>query len=189
MAFVCGSVCKKPAVHLVVLFYYFISYFLTLLNYWFFLGNERTLIGNDFVQAYLAMNVIGIACMLLLGSPWIFMAYYFGSQLNYRQRRNATVLGLVISFVFHDFALWVMDFYVVWNYGWIHLLQGTSFVLLCVSATVGFFGLWLGYAWKVSKILQQHFSANAFAVSYAGGPAAVGGLQPAFGGLGAGDRI
>jgi hypothetical protein len=155
---------RAPKPHLVFLFLYFSEYFLGVLNWWWFVSLERALFGDALVNAHLAFNVIGCLSFVFVGSPFMFMPYRYGLQMTPRGRRNNAILCMVIVFVLHDFPLWLMEFWMVWAWGWIHVLQGVSVVILTGTTAFGFFGVWLGYAWKMSKLLQEKFGSAAFNV-------------------------
>jgi hypothetical protein len=156
---------RPPRPHLLFLFYYFAQYFICALNWWWFVSYERALFGDDLVNAHLGFNVIGCISFALFASPFMFLPYRYGQRMSPRERRNSTIVCIVQVFVLHDFPLWLMEFWMVWQWGWIHELQGISIILLTSTTAVGFFGVWLGYPWKMSKVLQTYFGSAAFNVA------------------------
>jgi hypothetical protein len=158
-----------PPFHLCMLFFYFIEYFIDVVHWWFFIEYEQSLFGSTVVQAHLAFNIVGCIIFFVVASPFLFMPYHYGKQMEYKIRRNSTVVAIAVSWLFHDMPLFFIEFWIIWNFGWIHVLQGLSMLLIGIAFAVGFFAVWLGYAWKVSKVLQTHFSGNAFTVAVAGG--------------------
>ena len=166
------SLIPMPPFHLCVLFFYFIEYFMALCSWWFFSSSETALFGSVTVDAQQAFIVLGTLIFFIVASPCIFFPYYYGRDLEYKVRRNFTVMGIGISWLVHDMPLWFIEFNVVWNYGWVHLLQGVSFLLISIAFAIGFFAVWLGYTWKMSKFLQNQFGGSDFTVAVAdgGGP-------------------
>ncbi len=160
---------RLPPFHLLMLFLYFISYFVDIVHWWFFVEFEEALFGPMVVQAHLAFNIIGSIFFFIVASPFLFMPYFYKDQMEYKIRRNSTVFAIAISWLFHDMPLFFIEFWIIWNFGWIHVIQGVSMLLIGLSFAVGFFSVWLGYTWKVSKFLQTHFSGSAFTVAVAGG--------------------
>ena len=163
---------RWPKPHLVFLFIYFSEYFICVLNWWWFVSYERALFGDDLVNAHLGFNVIGVVSFAIFASPFMFLPYRYGEQMTTRSKRNSAILCMMTVFLLHDFPLWLMEFWMVWQWGWIHILQGVSIIILTGTTTFGFFGVWLGYAWKVSKLLQTYFGSTSFNV--AEGPGGIG---------------
>jgi hypothetical protein len=152
----------KP--HLMFLFLYFSEYFISALNWWWFVSYERVLFGDTLVNAHLAFTIVGCITFAFFGSPFMFLPYRYGNRMSPRERRNASIACVMTVFLLHDFPLWIMEFWMVWQWGWINILQGVSVLLLTFTTAVGFFGVWLGYAWKMSKLLQVYFGSSAFNV-------------------------
>ena len=163
------SIIPWPPFHLALLFFYFVEYLIGIVHWWFFVEFESALFGTAVVNAHLAFNIIGSLLFFLVASPFIFMPYYYRDQTEYKVRRNSTVMAMGISWLFHDLPLWFIEFWIMWNFGWIHIIQGLSMILVSISFAVGFFSVWLGFAWKMSKLLQTHFGGSAFTVAVAGG--------------------
>lgn len=158
---------RLPRAQLVFLFLYFSVYFICVLNWWWFVSFERALFGDNLVNAHLGFNVVGCITFALFASPFMFLPYRYGQQMSPRDRRNSMIACMGAVFLLHDFPLWLMEFWMVWEWGWIHVLQGVSVILLTFTTAFGFFGVWLGYAWKMSKVLQTQFGSAAFNVGNA----------------------
>jgi hypothetical protein len=164
-----SSAMTLPPIQLALLFFFFIEYVVCVVNWWFFVEFETALFGSTVVDVHLAFNIIGCIAFYLIASPFLFMPYHFKDQMEYKVRRNSTVFALGISFLLHDMPIWFIEFWIVWNFGWIHVIQGVSIILVSIAFAIGFFAVWLGFAWKMSKFLQTHFSGSSFAVAVAGG--------------------
>ena len=166
---------KAPKFSMILIYLYFAEYFLVILNWWWFVSLERALFGDSLVNAHIAFTVIGTFIFALIASPFLFWPYRYGSQMPPRNRRNCIFTCLVIVFFSHDFPLWCMEFFMVWRYGWIHVLQGVSMLLLTTTTAIGLFGVWLGYTWKASKLLQRQFGSSNYNFSGVGADGAIGG--------------
>jgi hypothetical protein len=165
-----------PKVPLVLLFMFFGVHFLNILNWWWFLKANDGTFGSDLVQAHISFCVIGSLIYFSGASPFLFWSYRHCNQMPPNLRRNAIFLCIWINFLLHDFPLWLMEFWVAWNFRFTNVLQGVSLVALSTSTTVGFFGLWLGYAWKVSGLLQKSSSeAPSVALTHRGIQGSLGG--------------
>lgn len=158
---------RFPKLPLVLLFIYFMEYWITGMNWWWFVAFERALFGDNIVNAHIAFCVIGSILFVLFASPVLFWAYYFRAQMPPRTRRNCLIFAMSIAMLFHDFPLWLMEFWFVWQFGWIHILQGVSICVLTVTTGFGLFAVWLGYTWKVSKFLQRYYGSASYSL---GGP-------------------
>ena len=150
---------RAPKLPLLMLFGYFSQFFICGLNWWWFVSYEEALFGTQLVNSHLGFNIVGTISFLVIGSPFLFWPYHYGPQMPPRTRRNCVFLCLAIVYFSHDFPLWLMEFYMVWQYGWINKLQGISLFLLTFTTAFGTFGVWLGYAWKMSKLCHKYFGS------------------------------
>lgn len=158
-----------PRLMLVMIFLYFSEYYICGLNWWWFVSLERALFGDQMVDAHLAFNIIGAVSFGIVASPFLYWPYKYGPQMPPRTRRNCIFFSMSVVFFLHDFPLWCMEFWMVWQYGWITILQGISIVVLTFTTALGTFGVWLGYAWKMSKILQRYFGSSSVSGGNLGG--------------------
>ena len=156
---------RLPKASMLMIFLYFSQFFLVILNWWWFVSLERALFGDALVNAHIAFTVFGTFIFAIFASPFLFWPYRYGKQMPARVRRNCVFLCLVIVFFTHDFPLWLMEFFMVWRYGWIHVLQGVSLLVLTWTTAIGLFGVWLGYTWKVSKLLQRQFGSSNYNIA------------------------
>jgi hypothetical protein len=150
-----GKGFRSPKVPLVLIFAFFADHFMVIMNWWLFVEYQGYLVGQSLVNAHISFAVIGSFFFILLASPFLFWAYRYGNQMPPKLRRNSIFLAAGISFLFHDFPLWLMELWVVWQYGWISVVQGISIFTLSFCTAIGFFGTWIGYTWKMSKVLQN----------------------------------
>ncbi len=163
------SAISLPPFQLLLLFFYFVEYFVAIVHWWFFVEFEAALFSESVVNAHLAFNILGSIAFFLIASPFLFMPYHYKDLMEYKARRNYTVLCIAISWLLHDLPIWVIEFWIVWNFGWIHIVQGMSLILVSVAFISGFFAVWIGYTWKMSKLLQTHFGGSLFNVAPIGG--------------------
>ena len=167
---------RAPPVTLFLIFAYSAQFLLSALNWWWFVSKERALFGASLVDAHLAFVCIGTVVFTFLASPFLFWPYRYGRQMKPRSIRNAIISCIVIVFFTHDFPLWLIEFWMVWQFGWIYEVQGISIILLTITTAWGTFCVWLAYSWKLSKLLQVQFGGGA--------PVTMGGLtsakQPTF---------
>jgi hypothetical protein len=168
-----------PKVPLFLLFVYFATHFICFLNWWWFIRARESTFGTNLVQAHIAFCVIGTVIYVGCASPFLFWAYRHCNQMPPNLRRNAIFLCIWINFLLHDFPLWCIEFWIGWEYTlsrFSNILQAVSLTVLSFSTTIGFFGLWLGYAWKVSGLLQKSSSeAPSVALTHRGIQGSLGG--------------
>lgn len=169
---------RWPKIPLLLIFCFFVNHFLSILNWWWFLSQNRSTFGSDLVDAHISFCVVGSILFVSCASPFMFWAYRHCNQMPPNLRRNAIFLCIWITFLTHDFPTWIMEFWVAWEFGLTDVLQGVSLACLSVSSFIGFFGLWLGYAWKVSGLLQKSSSeAPSVALTHRGVQGALGGFE------------
>lgn len=158
-----------------LLFCFFVNHSLSILNWWWYLSRNKSTFGSGIVNTHISFAVIGTLIYFLCASPFMFWAYRHSNQMPPNLRRNAIFLCIWIGFLTHDFPTWLIEFWIGWQYGLHNVLQGISLVCLSVSAFIGFFGLWLGYAWKISGLLQKSSSeAPSVALTHRGVQGALG---------------
>jgi hypothetical protein len=166
---------RAPKVPLFLLFCFYVNHTLSVINWWWFLSQEPTLFGDSLINAHISFCVIGSIIFVSCSSPFMFWAYRHCNQMPPNLRRNAIFLSIWIGFLVHDFPVWIMEFWIAWEFGLRSVLQGISLVCLSFSTFIGFFGLWLGYAWKVSGLLQKSISeAPSVALTHRGVQGALG---------------
>lgn len=165
---------RMPSVPLMLIFMYFCNFFLTGLNYWWVVSFERRLFGDTLVDAHLTFVILGSVIFIFIGSPFIFWPYRYGQQMTAKSRRNCIFFGVASAWLTHDFPLWLIEFWIAWQYGFLFELQGICLMVLSISTAVGAFTVWLGYAWKMAKACQRYYGTAA-------GPDVLGGLTGASG--------
>ena len=156
---------RFPKIPLLLLFLFFVEHTLCILNWWWFISQDSYTYGTSLINAHICFAVIGMLIFLGCASPFMFWAYRHANQMPPTLRRNAMFLTLWIGFLTHDFPLWLMEFWIAWNWGYRSVLQGISLVWLTLATFIGFLGLWLGYTWKVSGLLQKSLSSEAPSVA------------------------
>eukprot|EP00754_Rhynchopus_humris_P044059 Rhum_TRINITY_DN3758_c0_g1::Rhum_TRINITY_DN3758_c0_g1_i1::g.11955::m.11955 len=161
---------RVPRASLFLLYWYFMEVFLSFMAWWWFFGRERSLLGESIVVAHLACNVIGAVLFVFVGGVLMFWPYRYYHQMLPSSRRNRIMAGVYTIFLVRDFPCWLIEFWVLWKFGWLHVLQGISVLLTTVSFALGLLICWLIYTWKVAKILEHQFGSsqtNAYLVTAA----------------------
>ena len=154
-----GSGLRAPHFTLTLLFFYFAEGTICLWNWWWFIKAESNLFGSNLVNAHIGFNVMGALLFVFFSSPFLFWPYRYTNQMPPHSRRNSIAICMYTVYFLHDLPLWMMEFWVCWKYGWIHVLQGLSLVLLTFSAGYGTFAVWFTYTWKLSKFLQRYYGS------------------------------
>ena len=146
-----------PKVHLLYLFFTINCFTFSLFAWLLTFRLEAGLLGDTLADAHIAFTAVGITLFTMITSPLVYWPYKYGAQLPPRYRRNFVFLGIMLLWILNTFPLWIMEFYVGWQFGIFHVIQGISLVLLTMHAFFGFLATWIGYTWKMSKILQVQF--------------------------------
>lgn len=169
---------RTPKIPLLILFLNYFVYLFVAINWWWFVQVEVALFGSSLINAHISFVLIGAVIYGLCGSPFMFWSYRYSNQMPPNLRRNATFLSVWVSFLAHDFPLWLMEFWIAWEYGMKSVIQGVSLATLSLTTFIGFFGVWIGYAWKVSGLLQKSSSeAPAVVLTHRGIRGALGPSQ------------
>jgi hypothetical protein len=153
---------RAPRLSLLVLFWHPVVNALSAFNWLFFVSDETNLLGSQLSRAHIAFNVIGALTYLLISAVLIFWPYRFGAFMLGKTRRNRLVLGAILVYFTHILPCWMIEFSIVWNYGWFTVVQGTSFILLTMSFIVETLVVWLGYVWQMAGFMQQNYGNTVF---------------------------
>lgn len=159
---------RFPKLHLVLLFAHSIAFVLSVMAWWWFFRQNRNLFGDAWVDAHLAFQVIGGIAMFG-SSPACYWPYVYGAQMPPSRRRDLTALFLIVSFIFHTFPTWIIEFSLCYIWGMQDVLQGMSLVIMSVVTFMGCLTTWLYYTWTMARILQKYFGSNMRDLHPAGG--------------------
>eukprot|EP01063_Lacrimia_lanifica_P025324 TRINITY_DN3310_c0_g1_i1.p3 TRINITY_DN3310_c0_g1~~TRINITY_DN3310_c0_g1_i1.p3 ORF type:complete len:186 (+),score=60.85 TRINITY_DN3310_c0_g1_i1:75-632(+) len=151
---------RAPRASLFLLYWYFVSCFMSFMAWWWFMSNERALLGDTLVDWHVALNTLGAVLYLLFGSVLMFWPYRYYHQMIASSRRNRIMAGVYTIFLARDFPCWLIEFWVLWKYGWMHVIQGISVMLATISFSFGLIMCWLLYAWKLAKYLEHQFGSS-----------------------------
>lgn len=125
-----------PKLHLVYLLFTLNSFFFSLFAWLWVFRLERTLLGDTLVNAHICFVALGVM-LFLITSPLVYWPYKYGAQLPPRYRRNFVFLGIMVLWLFNTFPLWIMEFYIGWQFKIFHVMQGISLVLLTILCFFG----------------------------------------------------
>ena len=131
-------------------------------NWRFFMSAEESMLNQQLPRIYLAFSIIGTLFYVFGGSLLMFWPYRYGAFMLPKNRRNKMMIGVALSFFSHVLPLWIMDFSVIWLYGWFSLIQGASFILLTITWGLEMIGVWYMYTWQLSGYLDRHYGKSAF---------------------------
>ncbi|KPI85141.1 hypothetical protein ABL78_5801 [Leptomonas seymouri] len=151
----------RPRVHMIVLFLFLLTDLINLVCYILYISNDWNSFGVAGCNAYIAFTCIGIVVFSFVCAPLIYWPYVHGNEMSPVSRRNAMCLGILISFVVHDFPMAWIELWIVTTYGWTEYLQGISLFLTLLCFIIGFIVTWFSYSWKLSKVLQIRYGNAA----------------------------
>ena len=138
---------------------------------------ERALLEDTLVDWHLACNIIGAVLYVFVGSVLMFWPYRYYHQMLDSSRRNRIMAGVYTIFLVRDFPCWLMEFWVLWKYGWISVIQGISVMLATFSFAFGLIMCWLIYTWKIAKILEKQFGSSETHAAVATAQGAAGTME------------
>jgi len=148
---------RSPQSALFLLYWYFIEIFISFMAWWWFMDRERALIGDTLVDWLVAFNAIGAVVYILIGSVLMFWSYHRMHCLKRSCRRNRLFGGVALVFLFRDLPCFLIEFWIVWKYGWMHILQGISVMLTTFSFSISLLMVWFIWAWKAAKCLELNY--------------------------------
>lgn len=152
---------SRPRLLLIVLFLSGVTQLVNVLSWILHISNQDGTVDATAVRVYIIVAGVGFLVFISISGPLIYWPYAHGSEMSPQARRNAFCLGLIVSFLVHDFPVGWMEIWVVWQYGWLSVLQGMSLILTMLCFAIGFFTTWIAYTWKMSKFMQIRFGDAA----------------------------
>ncbi len=159
----CGSLSvRAPSFALFVLQWHFVQIGISGFNWRFFVGNEESLLGVSTPRIHLAFCIIGLLVYLFVASVLIYWPYKYHASMLPKNRRNRLMLGSVLVYFTHVLPIWIIEFGILWTYGWLTLMQGIAFIFITVSWIVETLGVWYGYIWYASGFLQKNYGDTVF---------------------------
>jgi hypothetical protein len=147
---------------LVLLNIHFVAIILSWFNWRYFISAETSLLGTETPKLYVAFCVIGTFGFFLIGSLYMYGSYRWAAFLREKSRRNRLLTGIAVSYITHILPLWIMEFGIVWTYGWMTLLQGTHFVFLSIIWFAETLLVWLSFAWHGAGLLHEKYGDTMF---------------------------
>lgn len=151
----------RPRIHLIVLFLFGCTQLINLLSYIIYVQNQQKVFGKNGVAAFIVFTCCGILSFFVVSAPLIYWPYAHGNEMSPVARRNMFCLGVIISFLVHDFPMAWIQLWIVTSFGWRDILLSISLFLTLFCFGISFLVTWLSYSWRTSKILQIRFGDAA----------------------------
>ena len=120
------------------------------------------MLGDNIPRAHAAFNIIGLLAFSFVGSVLMFWPYRYGCYMLPKRRRNKIFAGVAVTYFTHVLPCWMIEFSIVWSYGWFELLQGVSFILLTVTWILETVAVWHAYTWHMAGFMQIHYDNTLF---------------------------
>eukprot|EP00658_Telonema_sp_P-2_P060915 TRINITY_DN49697_c0_g1_i1.p1 TRINITY_DN49697_c0_g1~~TRINITY_DN49697_c0_g1_i1.p1 ORF type:complete len:171 (+),score=25.97 TRINITY_DN49697_c0_g1_i1:335-847(+) len=157
-----GFPLRLPRFTLFLMIWHVAIIILCFLNWRFFMSAEESMLSQQLPRIYLGFNIIGVLAYVFAGSLLMFWPYRYGAFMLPKNRRNKLMMGVAVSYFSHILPIWLMEFVVIWNFGWFNLIQGASFVLLTMTWSLETLGVWYMYVWQLSGYLDRHYGRTKF---------------------------
>jgi hypothetical protein len=154
-----GISLRGPNVSLLLLHWHFFQMLVAGFNWRFFVSKEESLLGAATPSLHLAFCVFGLLVFALFASVLIYWPYRYGSFMLDKNKRNRLMIGSALVYFFHVLPLWVIEFDILWSYGWMSEVQGVSFCFLSVSWIIETLGVWYAYIWHMSGYMNKNHGA------------------------------
>eukprot|EP01059_Diplonema_ambulator_P001288 TRINITY_DN1103_c0_g1_i1.p1 TRINITY_DN1103_c0_g1~~TRINITY_DN1103_c0_g1_i1.p1 ORF type:complete len:213 (+),score=22.97 TRINITY_DN1103_c0_g1_i1:50-640(+) len=126
------------------------------LGLWVFLPRTGEMIAWE-VQLHFVLTCVGLVLFLLVGSGMIFLAYRYKYHMFESERRDRVLLGCSLTLLIRDIPCWILELSLSWYHGWLHPLQTIGFILTTTSFAITFILVWLYYAWRMSKLVDNRY--------------------------------
>lgn len=118
--------------------------------------------GDNVSQIHIAFVIIGIFVYILVASVIIYWPYRYGEMMLAKHRRNRLFIGTALIYFFHVLPIWIIEFSIAWNYGWLSLVQGVAIVFVTISWVLETLGVWYSYMWYMSSFMHNNYANTAF---------------------------
>lgn len=159
---------RGPRLSLFLLHWHFVQIFICGFNWRFFVSKEESMLGTNLPRAHVAFNVMGLLAYLFVASVFIYWPYRYGSYMLRKRRRNLLMLGSIIVYFIHVLPCWMIEFSIVWSYGWFTLIQSVSFLFLTISWILETVGVWIAYMWHMAGFMNNNYGKTPFGLGLVG---------------------
>lgn len=153
---------RVPRVSLFLMHWHFFLLMVTGFNWRFFVSKEESMLGSNLPRIHLAFVIMGTLIYAFLASVFMFWPYRFGNYMLPKSRRNKLFLGAFLVYFVHVLPCWIVEFSIVWNYGWHTVIQAVSFVYLTVSWIIETLSVWYGYTWHMAGFMNANYGMTRF---------------------------
>ena len=153
---------RPPNLALFILQWHFIQIFLSSFNWRFFVSSEESLLGQSVPRIHLAFCIIGLLSYVFVASVLVYWPYKYHSSMLPKNRRNRLMLGSAVVYFTHVLPIWIVEFNILWTFGWLTTMQGVAFVFITISWIVETMGVWYAYMWHMSGFLNKNYGNTVF---------------------------
>lgn len=157
-----GISLRSPQWTLIILHWHFMQILLSGFNWRYFISVEGSLLGESVPRIHLAFCIIGMFIFLLAASVIIYWPYRYGALMLAKHRRNRLMMGTAMIYFLHVLPLWIIEFNILWTYGWLALVQGVAFIFLTISWIIETLGVWYAYMWHMSGFMHKNYANTLF---------------------------
>ncbi|ESL08932.1 hypothetical protein TRSC58_03356 [Trypanosoma rangeli SC58] len=146
-------------------FIHFIHPLFCITNYCAWVMYQLPVLGASIVHAYLVMSIVATVFYLLVASVFYMWAWRFPEPEEVSKRRR--IYGIVVNLLFSDIPLFVIEVKICWKVKFASCIQGTSFVITCISFFYSAVRVWTFFMVKLIKIrapvvgAQPQFAGSA----------------------------
>ncbi|RNE98828.1 uncharacterized protein Tco025E_09138 [Trypanosoma conorhini] len=146
-------------------FIHFIHPLFCIANYCAWVMYQVPVLGESIVHAYLAMSVVAAVFYLAVASVFYMWAWRFPDPEEVSKRRR--IYGILVNLLFSDLPLFVIEVKICWVVQFASGIQGTSFVITCISFFYSAVRVWTFFMIKLIKMrapvvgAQPQFAGSA----------------------------
>jgi hypothetical protein len=153
---------RVPRATLVLLHWHFLQIIISGFNWRFFISKETSLLGESIPRIHIAFATIGLILYVFVASVVIYWPYRYGQLMLDKHKRNRLMFGTALVYFLHTLPLWIIEFDIVWSYGWFSVIQGVSFIFTTISWVLETLGVWYAYMWHMSSFMHNNYANTWF---------------------------
>ncbi|KEG10908.1 hypothetical protein DQ04_03161040 [Trypanosoma grayi] len=161
---------------------HFLHPLLCIANYCAWVTYQEEVLGAPLRIAYLVMSIIAAVSYLFVASIFYMWAWRFPEPEEVSKRRR--IYGIVVNLLFSDIPMFVIEVKICWKVQFAHGVQGTSFVITCISLMYSAVRVWTFIMIKLIKLrapvvgTQPQFSGSVMYPSSSRPPGPSGSFYP-----------
>ncbi|EKF31579.1 hypothetical protein MOQ_004578 [Trypanosoma cruzi marinkellei] len=139
-------------------FIHFIHPLFCIANYCGWVCYQVPVLGESLVQAYLGMTIVATIFYLFVASVFYMWAWRFPEPEEVSRRRR--IYGIVVNLLLSDVPMFAIEVKICWDVQFASGIQGTSFLITCISFSYSAVRVWTFFMIKLIKVREPMVGAQ-----------------------------